>query len=203
MTNKIYMYLVDDEIKLFLEKENILLNYVLSPKILKNGKVIHYPKFMKEFKNNIKKDRIIKYFNKNILIWIVPPNFYQTDKEIIRLCFDELPFQELKIIKETNLYQWQKNLLWINLNKNYAFLSYTIKTKKEIRTWEEQNLFSIYEQIDKIIKNNPNIKKIIIIGNNLDIPEITTKLEKKYNKITLYYENYQEFIITTAIKHNL
>ncbi len=197
------MYLVDDEIKLFLEKENILLNYVLSPKILKNGKVIHYPKFMKEFKNNIKKDRIIKYFNKNILIWIVPPNFYQTDKEIIRLCFDELPFQELKIIKETNLYQWQKNLLWINLNKNYAFLSYTIKTKKEIRTWEEQNLFSIYEQIDKIIKNNPNIKKIIIIGNNLDIPEITTKLEKKYNKITLYYENYQEFIITTAIKHNL
>lgn len=203
MTNKIYMYLVDDEIKLFLEKENILLNYVLSPKILKNGKVIHYPKFMKEFKNNIKKDRITKYFNKNILIWIVPPNFYQTDKEIIRLCFDELPFQELKIIKETNLYQWQKNLLWINLNKNYAFLSYTIKTKKEIRTWEEQNLFSIYEQIDKIIKNNPNIKKIIIIGNNLDIPEITTKLEKKYNKITLYYENYQEFIITTAIKHNL
>lgn len=197
------MYLVDDEIKLFLEKENILLNYVLSPKILKNGKVIHYPKFMKEFKNNIKKDRITKYFNKNILIWIVPPNFYQTDKEIIRLCFDELPFQELKIIKETNLYQWQKNLLWINLNKNYAFLSYTIKTKKEIRTWEEQNLFSIYEQIDKIIKNNPNIKKIIIIGNNLDIPEITTKLEKKYNKITLYYENYQEFIITTAIKHNL
>lgn len=197
------MYLVDDEMKLFLEKENILLNYVLSPKILKNGKVIHYPKFMKEFKNNIKKDRITKYFNKNILIWIVPPNFYQTDKEIIRLCFDELPFQELKIIKETNLYQWQKNLLWINLNKNYAFLSYTIKTKKEIRTWEEQNLFSIYEQIDKIIKNNPNIKKIIIIGNNLDIPEITTKLEKKYNKITLYYENYQEFIITTAIKHNL
>ena len=197
------MYLVDDEMKLFLEKENILLNYVLSPKILKNGKVIHYPKFMKEFKNNIKKDRITKYFNKNILIWIVPPNFYQTDKEIIRLCFDELPFQELKIIKETNLYQWQKNLLWINLNKNYEFLSYTIKTKKEIRTWEEQNLFSIYEQIDKIIKNNPNIKKIIIIGNNLDIPEITTKLEKKYNKITLYYENYQEFIITTAIKHNL
>ena len=85
MTNKIYMYLVDDEMKLFLEKENILLNYVLSPKILKNGKVIHYPKFMKEFKNNIKKDRITKYFNKNILIWIVPPNFYQTDKEIIRL----------------------------------------------------------------------------------------------------------------------
>ena len=202
MTNKIYMYLVDDEIKILIERENIILNCVLSSKIIKKGKIIHYPKFIKEFINFLKKNKITKRFYKNILIWITPPDFNQIDKEIIRICFEELPFQELNILKEINLYQLKKNLLWINLNSDYAFLTILNKNKKEVRIWDEKNLFQITEQIDKIIEYYPNIKKIILIGNNSMIPEITIKLEKKYNKIILYYENYQDYLLTTAFQHD-
>lgn len=196
------MYLVDDEAKILVEKENAIINCPVSSKVLKKGKIIHCPKFIKELKSFLKEYKVIKRFQKNILMVVTPPDFNQIDKEILRLCFEELPFQELKLIKEINLYQLKKNSLWINLNKDYAFLTNLTKNKKETRIWDTQNLFSILDQIDKIIECNPNIKKIILIGNNLEIPTLTTKLENKYNKLILYYENFQDYILTEAIQHN-
>jgi len=50
MKNKLIMYLEDDNIHCFVKKENRLITYHLLPKTLKFGKIIHRPKFLREFK---------------------------------------------------------------------------------------------------------------------------------------------------------
>jgi len=197
------MYLADNHIVFYLQKEKSFLKYNLSKKILKNGKIIHRPKFVREFKIFLKKNKIVKKFQNNVLYLITPPNFNEIDKEIIKLVFEDLPFQEMKIIKSINLYQLKKNTLWIDYNQDYAFLTSLRKNKKESIVIEKQEWnHSLETLIAQYLKTYPQLKKVILIGHNPEIPNITTKLIKQLKKIVLYYENYDKYLIEQAIRHN-
>lgn len=202
MKNKIIMYLVDNEMICFVKKENRLLIHHLPPKILKQGKIIHRPKFQKEFTYFLKKNKILKKFHKNIIYLITPPNFEEIDKEIFFMITEDLPIESVKYIKEKNLYQLKKHTLWINYNQNYGFLTMINQKKEKTTIWEENNEILLIDYIKKIIMNNNHIKQIILIGTNRKIPEYTKKLEQLTKKRVLYYENYDNFFITRIIRHN-
>ena len=118
------------------------------------------------------------------------------DKEILRNIFEETSFQEIKLSKETNKYQVKKNTLWINLNQDYAFLIYSSKQKQQIQILKNNYLNKdIQEQIIIFLKENPNFKKIYILGINQKIPEIAKNIEIKTNKIVLYFENAKTYLL--------
>ena len=59
MQNKNYIYLVENQIQFYNKKEDKYYYYELSKKILENGKIIHRPKFLREFKTFLKKNHIL------------------------------------------------------------------------------------------------------------------------------------------------
>ncbi len=203
MQNKNYIYLVDNQIQFYNAKENYYNTCLLSKKILEDGKIIHCPKFLREFKIFLKKNQVIKKMQKNILYFISPPNFNETDKEILKKIFEDLPFQEIKIIKEMNAYQLKKNTLWINLNKEYAFLTYLKKHNKEIQVLKNNYLnYNFLNQFSIFLNNNSFIKKVYFFGSNPELIEITKKLEQKTQKIILYFEEPSKYIINQIARHN-
>lgn len=202
MKNKIIMYLEDDNIHCFMKKDNQMLIYNLLPKTLKFGKIIHRPKFQKQLSTFFKKQKIIKRFRHNIIYFITPPNFEEVDKEIIKLIFDELPIDEIKFIKEQNLYQLSKNSLWIHLNSNYAYFTYLQKNEKITLFWNKKINFTLEEFINRLLKNVPSLKKIIFIGSSKNIPDMAEDYEEKMGKRILYYENYDKYLLKVANWHN-
>lgn len=204
MQNISYIYLVDNKIQCFCKKEQKYYEYVMPRKILEYGKIIHRPKFAKELQSFLRKNHLIKKFQKNILYFITPPNFYETDKEIIIKVFEELPFQEIKIIKEVETYHLKKNTLWININLDYMFMSYLEKHTKIHQLIINNYLnYNFLEQIKIFLKNNPKIKKVYLFGTNPLIPNMVKELEQKTDKIFLYFENYENYILNKFIRHNL
>lgn len=198
-----YLYLVDDKIMFYNQEKNDFLEYKLLKKTIEKGKIINYPKFLREFKMFLKQNKVIKKFKKNSLTIITPPHFYEIDKEIIKKIFDELPFQEIKMIKEINIFSFKKNILWINLNTNYAILFYQNKNTKDYKILEKNYLNkSLESQINIFLTQNPKIKKIYIYGNNSNIPEISKQIESKSQKVVLYFESSNLYLFNKIIRHN-
>ncbi|MCI8574918.1 MAG: hypothetical protein HFI09_00430 [Bacilli bacterium] len=202
MKNKIIIYLADDNIHCFMKKENRFITYNLLPKTIQYGKIIHRPKFQKQLSTFLKKQKIIKRFRRNIIYFITPPTFEEVDKEIIQLIFDELPIDEIKFIKEKNLYQLSKNTLWINIHSNYAYFTYLQKNEKITLTWNKKINFSLEEFIKRLLKNEQSIKKIILIGSNKNIPLMAKEYENLFEKRILYYENYDKYLLNQTNWHN-
>lgn len=204
MKNKNYIYLVDNKIEFYSNMKKEFYEYNLSTKIIKYGKIINRPKFLREFQKFLKKNCIIKKFTKNILLFIIPPNFEETDKEILKKVFEDLPFQEIKLIKEEKTYQLKKNSLWVNMNQDYTFLTYKIKNQKESLVLINNYLnYNFLEQLRIHLKNNPKLKKIYLLGTNPHIAEISKYLEEYSNKIVLYFEDSSNYILKACIRHNL
>ncbi len=203
MKNQIILYLVDDRINSYQQKEKKLLEYQLPKKIIKNGKITHHPKFIKEFNKFLKQNKIIHKFQRNIIWCIIPPNFEQTDVELMRNIFEDFPIDDIKFIKETNLYQLKKRTLWINKNETYAFLTILKKNQFETYLWDQTYLLNIIEYINKILAMNKSIKRIILIGTDPNIPAYVCQLQKQTNKIVLYYEDHKNYLINKLIRHNL
>lgn len=202
MKNKLIMYLEDDNIHCFVKKENRLITYHLLPKTLKFGKIIHRPKFQKQLKNFLKKHKLIKRFRHNIIYFITPPTFEEVDKEIIKLIFDDLPVDEIKFIKEKNLYQLTKNSVWIHLNLNYAYFTYLQKNEKTSLLWHKKINISLEEFLNLFLRNEPSIKKIVFIGSNHNIPLMASEYERKTGKRVLYFEEYDKYLLKNANWHN-
>lgn len=203
MQNKNYIYLYDNKLQFYSLKYDKFYNFSFSKKVLENGKVINRPKFIREFTLFLKQNHIIKKFQKNILYFIIPPNFHEIDKEILKKIFEDLPFHEIKITKETNHYKVKKNSMWVNLNQNYLFLTSLIKHKKETIVLNNNYLnYNFVNQLTLFLKNNKNIKKVYLFGSNLEIPLISSVLEEETNKIILYFEDYQNYILKEVIRHN-
>lgn len=196
MQNESYIYLIDNGFLFYNKRQKKLWNQSLANKIVEEGKILHRPKFLREFLLFLKKNKITKKWLGNVLYFISPPNFNEIDKEILKKTFDDLPFQKLEIIKESNLYQMKKNSAWINLNLDYAFITYLIKQKRETLILKNNYLNQNLEnQIIKFLELNLKIKKIFLIGTNPEIPIISKSIEKKTNKVILYYEEPQNYII--------
>lgn len=201
--NENYLYFIDNGFLFYSRKENKYWTQCLSNKILENGKIIHRPKFLREFQIFLKKRKIIKKFSQNVLCVIVPPNFNEIDKEILKKIFDDLPFQKLRIIKEWNVYNLKKNTLWINLNLDYAYLTYLKKQKKETIILKNNYLsLNFEEQIVLFLKNNANIKKVFFCGTNPEISMLSQRIEKRTKKIILYFEDASKYILKESIRHN-
>lgn len=199
-----YLYLVDNLIVIYQRKEQRFLEYTLSNKIIEFGKIIHRPKFTREFQIFLKKNHIIKRFQKNILIIITPPNFNEVDKEIWNRIFEDIPFQEIKYTKETNYYELKKNTLWVNVQNSYAYLTYLFKNQKNSITIQNNYLnLSLFEQLKTFLLLHPQLKKVYLFGASSDIVEKSKKLEKNTNKIILYFENSKFYLINTIERHNL
>ncbi len=203
MKNEIIIYISNNILNCYLKREKKYYTWNLSSKIMKYGKIIHRPKFQKELTFFFKKEKILKKFQKNILYFLVPPNFEEIDKEILKLSVEDINIYELKIIKENNLYSLRKNIMWINLNENYAYLS--IKTNHHMLTilWNSSQGYSLIDFIKIQLKNYPKIKKLILIGSNRKIPEISNQLFVATKKRVLYYEEYDKYLIKTFLRHNL
>jgi len=203
MQNKNYIYLVENQIQFYNKKEDKYYYYELSKKILENGKIIHRPKFLREFKTFLKKNHIIRKFQKNILYFIIPPTFNEIDKEIIKKIFDELSFHEIKFLKELNIYKMKKNVLWVNLNDNYMFLNYLLKHNKESIILKNNYLnLNLLDQLIIFLNNNKNIKKIYLFGTNHEIASFSEKIENKIKCIVLYFEESYNYILKQNVKHN-
>lgn len=201
MQNQIIIYLTNNKILIYKKKEKEVIECSLSKKILENGKIIHRPKFTREFLYFIKKNHLLKPFRKNKLCVIVPPNFNEVDKEIWNRIFEDTSFQEIKYIKEINLYELKKNVLWINLNDEYAYFIYQKQQQKEFKIIYSNYLGKDYiEQIKDFLKLYKNIKKIYVIGNINQMDQICKKLEKETKKIILYYANPKEYLLK---RHNI
>lgn len=204
MQNKNYIYLVDNKIKFYSKNNDKYYEHVLPSKIIKNGKIINRPKFLREFLKFIKEQKIIKKFSKNILYFIIPPNFEEVDKEILKKVFEDLPFQELKMIKEEKIYHLKKNTLWVNMNQDYTFITYIIKHNRESLFLNNNYLdYNFLEQLKILLSNQSKLKKVYLFGTNPAIIEISKKLETFSNKIVLYFEDHSNYILKEFIRHNL
>lgn len=203
MKNEIIMYLTNNTIHCYIKKEKKYFIWNLSPKILKYGKIVHRPKFQKELAEFFKKEKILKRFHRNIIYFLTPPIFEEVDKEILKLILEDFPINELKFIKENNLYQIRKNIIWINLNNTYAYIF--MKTNHHIITmlWHNNQGIKLEELVKNQLSIYPKIKKIILIGTNKDLPIISETLAKNTQKRVLYYEDYDKYLIKTFLRHNL
>lgn len=197
-----FLYLLDNKI-LFFNELNQIYREIIPPKIIKEGKIIHKPKFIKLFQQFLKKNHLIKRFQYSVLYVIMPPNFEEIDKEILKYVFDDLHFQECKTIKETNLISVKKNELWINLNDSYAYLFFGEKKGIEFSLIKDNYLkLSIEEQIKNYLLKEKKIKKIIFYGDNKNIPLLCSTIIKKYNKSCYFFENYDNYLLKILKKHN-
>ncbi|MCI8394507.1 MAG: hypothetical protein HFH86_03390 [Bacilli bacterium] len=201
MINEIYLYFADNLVQCYHLKSNRFIEIKLSKRIFKEGKIIHRPKFLHEFKVLLKKYKLIKNFQKNKIYLITPPNFEEVDKEIIKIIFEDLPIQELKLIKETSLYKMKKNELWINFNETYAFLTTSHKEKKETIIWNDIG-FNFLEVLKRFLLSYPRIKKIIIIGHGKLLYQKVKEIEKECQKKTFYYEEPHKFLLTYFTRLN-
>ncbi len=203
MQNDNYLYIVDNLIVWYQKKTNQYFQYVLPKKVVEFGKIINRPKFLREFQLFLKKNSILKKFQKNNLYLIIPPNFNEIDKEIWKLIFDSMSFQKMRFIKETSCYTLKKNVLWINLNQDYAFLTYLTKYRKETCLLQNNYLGNnLLEQLYQFLEKNKNIKKLFLLGNMEEIKQISKKIEQKTNKIVMYFESPKYYLLSKIIRHN-
>lgn len=204
MQNNIYLYLVDNKLQIALQKEKKIKEFSLSKKVIEYGKVIHRPKFTRELGSIFKKNHIIKKFQKNNLYVITPPNFNEVDKEIWIHIFEDLPIQKISCLKEVNYYQLKKNTLWINLNREYAYITYLEKHHNKIELLKDNYLcYNFLEQLKLFLKANPRIKKVYLFGNNSDINNIRKKLENETGKIIFYFESPKNYLLIQVFRHNI
>lgn len=196
----------DHGFQFFSEKKQKNFQKILSHKIVKYGKIIHSPKFLREMNQFIKENHLTNKLQMNELIFLTPPNFYEVDKEIIKQIFEDLPFNEIKFIKETNIYSIKKNEIWIHLEESYFYITKCDKLMHIETECLPYNLWKInFESlVQAYLKLNIKVKKIIIFGNNKYIPKMAAKIEKKESIKTFYFENYQTYLIDclkSTIKH--
>lgn len=204
MQNDNYLYIVDNTIEFYQKKSKQFFEYNLSKKIVEQGKIVHQPKFLREFQNFLKKNHIIKKLQKNNLYIIIPPKFNEIDKETWKQIFENTSFQKMKFVKETNCYSLKKNVLWINLNQDYAYLTYLSKHHKESLVLQNNYLgYNLAEQLLRFLEQNKSIKKIFLFGSNKEINQISEKIEKITKKMVLYFERAKYYIINETTRHNL
>ena len=203
LKNIIIFYFAENKIYGYIKKKEKEITTTLSKNILKNGKIIHHPKFYKEFSFFIKKNKLIHKFQKNEIYVIVPPIFEEIDKELLQTIMEDLLVDKLTIIKETKLYQLKKGTLWINKNESYAYLTYQDKKKIKSDVWNKSYLLNFPEYVNLYLHQNPSIKKVIFIGTDPHIAKYTNEIEKKTKKIIFYFEDAQNYLISQFLKHNL
>ena len=204
MQNDNYLYIADNKIEFYQKKTEQFFEYILPKKVVEHGKIINYPKFLSEFLLFLKKYQILKKFQKNNLYIIIPPNFNEIDKEIWKIIFDNLSLHKMKFIKETSCYNLKKNVLWLNLNQEYAYLTYLTKHQKETKLLQDNYLgINFIEQLKMFLDMNKNIKKIFLFGNSSEINQYCKKIESQTNKIVLYFENPKYYLLSHIIRHNL
>ncbi len=192
-----YIFYFHDNYVQFATKSKIK-TYQFPLDCLMYGKVINIEKFIKQLKLFFKKEKLNTLLSPYIKI-IIPYNFYQTDKEIVTMCFNSLGINKIDYTSEINYYPKQKNTTILNIHETYLIKTTTKNNNVKCLLYPF-NLFKDKNELLNIVFNNENEKSVLMFGTNKNVP-IFIDITKKLNLQQIhYYSNYQTYIIEKALK---
>ena len=164
------IFMVDDRLKIVYKKR--VINKQLK-NIIEKGRIVDKLKFMEEFVNIQKKEKIkVKLLGDNIEV--IKNSFYTvSDIAFLEYIFLEIGFNKV-IFKDIKDY-YEDKVTIIELNNSYMVVN---------------NLFLDLDYLKDYIK-----KDVIFWGVNKNIPKIKLK-----NKNVYYYENYETYLEDKLLK---
>lgn len=192
-----YIFYFHDNKVTFTKKEEIK-HYSFSVDCLQYGKIIHIERFIKELKSFLKKEKIYTLISPNLL-FIVPSNFYNVDREILLMSFNSVGINKIEFQYESNFYPEKANTILLNIHETYLIESKNINKQAKCLHYPF-NLFKDKKQlIETIIQKNKE-NSYLLIGTNKEIPKFVDLFKNHQNCTIHYYNNYQTYIIEQALK---
>ena len=157
----------------------------LNENILNNGIILNKDKFIKEYNEFTKENKLKKLIN-NKMIVIIQSNISVNDIKMLSIIFEELGIKIIKIIKDITLLNVRKNRAYLIGNSKLR-LYFINKYNKKVTI--NLNTFQIsYNEIVYIIQNY--IKESLFILSSND--DLINKLLK--NKSYYLINNYIKFL---------
>lgn len=157
----------------------------LNENILNNGIILNKDKFIKEYNEFTKENKLKKFIN-NKMIVIIQSNISVNDIKMLSIIFEELGIKIIKIIKDITLLNVRKNISYLIGNSKLR-LYFINKYNKKVTI--NLNTFQIsYNEIVYIIQNY--IKESLFILSSND--DLINKLLK--NKSYYLINNYIKFL---------
>ncbi len=157
----------------------------LNKLIINNGIILNKVKFLKEYNNFTKKNKLKKFINNRIIV-LIQSNLSINDINKIYDVFEEIGIKIIKIIKDITL---------LNVSKKRAYLIGNIKlrvylvnnyNKKEIINFSLEEIS--YNEISYILKNHVKENLFILSSNTYLIQKLL------HNKTYYLINNYIKFI---------
>ena len=186
------LFLYDYKKKKLYKKE---CNYLEKNQIINN-------KFYFEFHEFIRKNKIKISLWGYKLKFIIPDNLSNLQKNKYKEILEDY-FKKVNIINQTKLFSINKNKSIINVNKSYIEYYYLKKGKIYCQN-VNIDLFNdnVLKSITFLIKTLFKPEKILLYGNNKDIPLVATKLNKEFNIFCTYEEQFDSYILNIFLKRN-
>lgn len=185
------IYLFDNEIIEYNNKDYF--KHVFSENILKNGIILNKSKFINEYKDFLKKNKLNTFIKRPKII-IYNSFISINDLNMIKETFNDLVINVKKYIKDVSLINFSKNDSYLIGNKILKLLYVTPFNTKKILSFniEDYNIKEIKFIIKSKVKNN-----LILISNNENLCE-------KFSDIKNFYviNNLEKYLIK-SLKNKL
>lgn len=164
-------------------------------KSLKNDNLLDANLFSKELTIFLKEEKIpISIFGYN-LVFIKPSSLNKIILDKYLDIFNDY-YKKIKIMNIEEIINIDKNTNYLNINNNYIDYYYYKKNELEILRINNNIFdFNIHKILNYIITNIYKPKKIIIFGNNEEIPKLAYLLNHNYNILTTFPEFPQHYIL--------
>lgn len=156
------------------------------------GKIKNIPIFELSLHKLIVKERWVTLFKSKKVNIIIPAHYTEMDKEVLMTILNNLGITHIQYQKETNLYNFKKNQIYLNIHRRYL-----IMLKKEYKKTNSFiypfYIFNTLENTLKYILNKEKTSKIYLLGSNDNIPNIVNKLKQER---IFYYHDYKNHLIS-------
>ena len=187
------IYLTDEFIyiasKEKIEKVKLPKNLVL------NGKVASINRFITKFMDISKKYNLNNSILGNKLKVLVHAKYTPADITLLKNIFEKLNFRKINIEIENKYYQLNQNNSWLNINSNYALLTYLNEYLKSETILIERNFFNNYLEFLAYIKSKIKNKNLFLIGASEECEKILKDFETQYGNYTYLFENSETFLL--------
>lgn len=184
------LYLTDDIIYLKNTKLNNVIKYKINKNTILNGKVFKVEKFLKTYTNLLNKYNLNNNIFGDTIKIIINPFYTPADVYFLQKLMEKFNYRKIIFELETKKYKLNNQNAYLNINDNYAILTYIDEYKKTKSFLIPENFFVNTDDLLKYIKSKINNKEIYIIGKGEIMSQIFQKFENKYkNKTYIYSEN--------------
>ena len=166
---------------------NLINKYELNS--VDNYKVINKSLFIEELQNILNQLNINKSILTNNINIIIDNTYSEVEKELLENIFKELSFNKIKFLSITKILKLTKEELLIDISLNNIKIYY-LDELLEIRVYFSQYIQNLSIILKKVL-TNPNIKVILLFGNNCNnkiisqIEQITSKKVYIYSQPNL------------------